>query len=157
MYWNQCFTSTPRRFFRDIKFKKHCPRSLSAVLAENYWLNWWRRWEAHGTISDNIPKSCLWFVIASHTLNRDVIPNHTNGVLLFCQGNKTLRIQVSLPSVLPLCNIQVKTYWRSWISQHQGVKSQLLDSVMSLMKELPTSNDAPPLLFLSTLRCTMEC
>lgn len=72
------FSWTPREFswiiiiiFMEILEPLHYV-ALCEVQAENYWLNGCRMWEAHGIISDNVPKSCLWFVIHSHTLGTRV-------------------------------------------------------------------------------------
>ena len=35
--------------------------ALNEVQSENYWLKEWRKWEAHGIISDNIPLWC-WYL-----------------------------------------------------------------------------------------------
>ena len=34
--------------------------ALNEVQSENYWLNEWRKWEAHGITSDNIPLWCRY-------------------------------------------------------------------------------------------------
>lgn len=102
---------------------------------------------ASSVITSPSPVSVLWSTVTC--LAQDLGPAHL-------PGKKLLRkLWFSSVILLPVISVPMsmcKTCWHGWINPHQGVKFRMLDSVMSFMKELPTSNDASPLRFWSALR-----
>ena len=85
------------------------------------------------------PVSGLWSLVT--LLTQMWSPVTQMGFRSFARETKLLETRC----LFPVFCLYVISMWKPSdvaLCQHQGVKSQLLDSVMSVMKELPTSNDA---------------
>ena len=97
---------------------------------------------ASSVITSPSPVSGLWSTVT--LLAPELGPAHLPGKKFLRKSWFSSMILLTVISVpLSMC----KTCSRGWINPHQGVKSQMLDSILSFMKERPTSNDASPLLF----------